>query len=114
MRAGYLFAALPGQSVHGAEFIATALGQGAVAVLTDATGAQMAAEALGRVPAPRWSWPRIRAQALACAAALWFGAQPETMVAVTGTNGKTSVATFTRQIWAALGPCRDQHRHHRG
>jgi UDP-N-acetylmuramoyl-L-alanyl-D-glutamate--2,6-diaminopimelate ligase len=41
--------------------------------------------------------------ALACAAALWFGAQPEVMVAVTGTNGKTSVATFTRQIWAALG-----------
>ncbi|OZA12295.1 MAG: UDP-N-acetylmuramoyl-L-alanyl-D-glutamate--2,6-diaminopimelate ligase, partial [Rhodobacterales bacterium 17-64-5] len=41
--------------------------------------------------------------ALAAAAALWFGGQPETMVAVTGTNGKTSVATFTRQIWAALG-----------
>jgi UDP-N-acetylmuramoyl-L-alanyl-D-glutamate--2,6-diaminopimelate ligase len=41
--------------------------------------------------------------AMACAAALWFGAQPETVVAVTGTNGKTSVATFTRQIWAALG-----------
>jgi UDP-N-acetylmuramoyl-L-alanyl-D-glutamate--2,6-diaminopimelate ligase len=40
---------------------------------------------------------------MACAAALWFGAQPETVVAVTGTNGKTSVATFTRQIWAALG-----------
>jgi UDP-N-acetylmuramoyl-L-alanyl-D-glutamate--2,6-diaminopimelate ligase len=37
------------------------------------------------------------------AAALWFGAQPATMVAVTGTNGKTSVATFTRQIWQALG-----------
>jgi UDP-N-acetylmuramoyl-L-alanyl-D-glutamate--2,6-diaminopimelate ligase len=34
---------------------------------------------------------------------LWFGAQPAVMVAVTGTNGKTSVATFTRQIWAALG-----------
>jgi UDP-N-acetylmuramoyl-L-alanyl-D-glutamate--2,6-diaminopimelate ligase len=42
-------------------------------------------------------------QALAYAAALWFGAQPETMVAVTGTNGKTSVASFTRQIWEALG-----------
>ena len=42
-------------------------------------------------------------EALACAAALWFGAQPETMVAVTGTNGKTSVASFARQIWAGLG-----------
>ncbi|MEM9913226.1 MAG: UDP-N-acetylmuramoyl-L-alanyl-D-glutamate--2,6-diaminopimelate ligase, partial [Pseudomonadota bacterium] len=37
------------------------------------------------------------------AAALWFGHQPETMVAVTGTNGKTSVASFARQIWMALG-----------
>jgi UDP-N-acetylmuramoyl-L-alanyl-D-glutamate--2,6-diaminopimelate ligase len=41
--------------------------------------------------------------AFAGAAALWFGAQPETMVAVTGTNGKTSVASFTRQLWAHLG-----------
>jgi UDP-N-acetylmuramoyl-L-alanyl-D-glutamate--2,6-diaminopimelate ligase len=41
--------------------------------------------------------------ALAYAAALWFGRQPENMVAVTGTNGKTSVASFTRQIWQALG-----------
>jgi UDP-N-acetylmuramoyl-L-alanyl-D-glutamate--2,6-diaminopimelate ligase len=39
---------------------------------------------------------------LARAAALWFHAQPEVMVAVTGTNGKTSVATFARQIWSAL------------
>jgi len=42
-------------------------------------------------------------QTLALTAALWFGRQPEVMVGVTGTNGKTSVASFTRQIWAALG-----------
>ena len=41
-------------------------------------------------------------QTLAYTAALWFGVQPETMVAVTGTNGKTSVSTFTRQLWQAL------------
>jgi len=40
---------------------------------------------------------------MARAAALWFGGQPEVMIAVTGTNGKTSVATFTRQIWEHLG-----------
>jgi UDP-N-acetylmuramoyl-L-alanyl-D-glutamate--2,6-diaminopimelate ligase len=40
---------------------------------------------------------------LAHAAALWFGPGPETVVAVTGTNGKTSVASFTRQIWERLG-----------
>jgi UDP-N-acetylmuramoyl-L-alanyl-D-glutamate--2,6-diaminopimelate ligase len=42
-------------------------------------------------------------QVLARAAALWWGAQPETAVAVTGTNGKTSVASFCRQLWTALG-----------
>ena len=41
--------------------------------------------------------------ALAIAASRWSGRQPEVMVAVTGTNGKTSVASFTRQIWEALG-----------
>ena len=41
--------------------------------------------------------------ALARAAARLFPRQPETIVAVTGTSGKTSVAAFTRQIWASLG-----------
>lgn len=102
VRAGMLFAALPGTAVHGAKFIAMALEQGAAAVLTDAEGARLAAEILaeGDVALVVAEDPRA---ALACAAALWFGAQPEVMVAVTGTNGKTSVATFTRQIWAALG-----------
>jgi UDP-N-acetylmuramoyl-L-alanyl-D-glutamate--2,6-diaminopimelate ligase len=102
VRAGMLFAALPGTATHGAHFIPAALEQGAVAILTDATGARMAAEALAETDVALVVAEDPRA-ALACAAALWFGAQPETMVAVTGTNGKTSVATFTRQIWAALG-----------
>ena len=42
-------------------------------------------------------------RALALMAARFFGAQPDTIVAVTGTSGKTSVADFTRQIFAALG-----------
>ena len=102
VRAGLLFAALPGTAVHGATFIGAALEQGAAAVLTDATGARLAAEALAETDVALVVAEDPRA-ALACAAALWFGAQPEVMVAVTGTNGKTSVATFTRQIWAALG-----------
>ena len=102
VRAGMLFAALPGTAVHGAQFIGTALEQGAAAVLTDATGARLAAEVLADTDVALVVAEDPRA-ALACAAALWFGAQPEVMVAVTGTNGKTSVATFTRQIWAALG-----------
>ncbi len=102
VRPGHLFAALPGTRVHGGEFIQYALRMGAGAVLTDRQGAEIAAEALAASEAALVVVEDSR-QALAYAAALWFGAQPEVMVAVTGTNGKTSVATFTRQIWEALG-----------
>jgi UDP-N-acetylmuramoyl-L-alanyl-D-glutamate--2,6-diaminopimelate ligase len=99
---GFLFAALPGSAAHGASFIQAALDRGAGAVLTDAEGARLAAEALAGTEAALIVVEDPRA-ALAGAAALWFALQPETVVAVTGTNGKTSVATFTRQIWVALG-----------
>jgi UDP-N-acetylmuramoyl-L-alanyl-D-glutamate--2,6-diaminopimelate ligase len=99
---GGLFAALPGTRVHGAEFIGYALSMGAGAILTDRAGAAIAADALAASDAALVVVEDARA-ALAHAAALWFGAQPGTMVAVTGTNGKTSVASFTRQIWAELG-----------
>ncbi len=102
VRDGALFAALPGTLVHGARFIPAALEAGASAILTDAAGARLAADALAGADAALVLAEDPR-QTLAYAAALWFGAQPETMVAVTGTNGKTSVATFTRQIWEALG-----------
>ena len=102
VRPGMLFAALPGTARHGADFIATAMAQGAAAILTDPMGAVIGAQAIGLsdVALVVADDPR---EALAYAAALWFGAQPGCMVAVTGTNGKTSAATFTRQIWAALG-----------
>jgi UDP-N-acetylmuramoyl-L-alanyl-D-glutamate--2,6-diaminopimelate ligase len=97
-----LFAALPGVNVHGGEFIQYALRMGATAILTDRQGAQIAATeiadhdpAMVIVEDPR--------QALAYAAALWFGQQPNATVAVTGTNGKTSVTSFTRQIWQLMG-----------
>ncbi len=99
--AGVLFAALPGARMHGAEFIGPALRMGAAAILTDAAGAKLAADVLAGSDAALVVAEDARA-ALSGAAALWFGAQPETMVAVTGTNGKTSVASFTRQIWMAL------------
>jgi UDP-N-acetylmuramoyl-L-alanyl-D-glutamate--2,6-diaminopimelate ligase len=102
VRDGVLFAALPGARMHGAEFIGPALRTGAAAVLTDAEGARIAAEVLAGSDVALVVAEDARA-ALSGAAALWFGAQPAVMVAVTGTNGKTSVATFTRQIWSALG-----------
>jgi UDP-N-acetylmuramoyl-L-alanyl-D-glutamate--2,6-diaminopimelate ligase len=99
---GSLFAALPGSAAHGATYIDIALGRGANAVLTDRAGAQVAADVLSRTHAAVIIAEDAR-ETLAGAAALWFAAQPTKMVAVTGTNGKTSVATFTRQIWQALG-----------
>jgi UDP-N-acetylmuramoyl-L-alanyl-D-glutamate--2,6-diaminopimelate ligase len=99
---GGLFAALPGSRVHGGDFIRYALRMGAGAILTDREGAEIAASELAAADAALVVVEDARA-ALAHAAALWFGAQPDTVVAVTGTNGKTSVASFTRQIWAALG-----------
>ncbi|PZO67804.1 MAG: UDP-N-acetylmuramoyl-L-alanyl-D-glutamate--2,6-diaminopimelate ligase [Paracoccus denitrificans] len=102
VRDGFLFAALPGSATHGGEFIQYALRQGASAVLTDRQGAALAADALAGADAALIVSDDPRA-ALAGAAALWFGAQPKTVVAVTGTSGKTSVATFTRQIWQAMG-----------
>ncbi|WP_050528738.1 UDP-N-acetylmuramoyl-L-alanyl-D-glutamate--2,6-diaminopimelate ligase [Pseudorhodobacter aquimaris] len=99
VRDGVLFAALPGSVVHGAEYIRAAVTRGASAILTDAEGAAIARDDLGDAALIVTEDAR---QALAYAAALWSGAQPETIVAVTGTNGKTSVATFTRQIWMGL------------
>ncbi len=99
---GFLFAALPGSAVHGAAYIDVAIAQGAAAILTDVRGAALGAQLLNAsdVAVVIAEDPR---EALARAASLWFANQPATMIAVTGTNGKTSVASFARQIWTALG-----------
>ena len=102
VKEGFLFAALPGSRVHGGEFIQYALRMGAGAILTDAKGARIAADELDASHAALIVAQDPR-QVLAYTSALWFGGQPETMVAVTGTNGKTSVSTFCRQIWMLMG-----------
>ncbi len=102
VRDGAMFAALPGSRAHGAAFIGAALRMGAVAVLTDAAGLAQAEAALGRLAVPV-ILSEVPRHALAIAASRFYASQPEVVVAVTGTNGKTSVASFTRQIWEALG-----------
>ena len=102
VKEGFLFAAMPGSRMHGGEFIQYALRMGAAAVLTDAEGAQIAADELAESGAALVITNAPR-EALALTSALWFGGQPQTMVAVTGTNGKTSVSTFVRQIWIEMG-----------
>ena len=102
VRDGFLFAAMPGTRVHGAEFIQYALRQGAVAILTDAEGARLAADEIAKAGAALIIAEDPR-QALAYTASLWFQRQPRVVTAVTGTNGKTSVSTFLRQLWVLLG-----------
>ncbi len=102
VKPGHLFAALPGSLAHGGEFVPYAVRMGAAAILTDEAGLKRAEAEAGPVAVPVILVENPR-RTLALAAARWSGAQPETMVAVTGTNGKTSVASFTRQIWEALG-----------
>lgn len=102
VKPGHLFAALPGATVHGGEFIQYALRMDAAAILTDAQGASIAAEVLAGADVAVVIAQDPRAT-LAQAASLWFGAHPSTVVAVTGTNGKTSVSTFCRQIWETMG-----------
>ncbi|HZZ67021.1 MAG TPA: UDP-N-acetylmuramoyl-L-alanyl-D-glutamate--2,6-diaminopimelate ligase [Phenylobacterium sp.] len=94
VRPGWLFAALPGAKVDGRSFAPKALEQGAAAIL--------AGREIEGVSAPLViaSDPR---RVYALAAAAFWGAQPATCVAVTGTNGKTSVAGFCRQMFAHAG-----------
>jgi UDP-N-acetylmuramoyl-L-alanyl-D-glutamate--2,6-diaminopimelate ligase len=93
---GFLFFALAGSRTDGAAYAADAAGKGAAAIVA-AAGSGPSAIA---VPVLEVEDPR---RALALAAARFYGAQPRVMVAVTGTAGKTSVASFTRQIWESEG-----------
>ncbi|MEQ8347597.1 MAG: UDP-N-acetylmuramoyl-L-alanyl-D-glutamate--2,6-diaminopimelate ligase [Sneathiellaceae bacterium] len=97
VRPGFLFAALSGLRQDGASFIPEALRRGAVAILS-------APEARDAVPAEAvWLADAEPRRRLALLAARFFGRQPARVVAVTGTNGKTSTAVFTQGIWASLG-----------
>lgn len=94
--ANFVFFALPGSKRDGLCFAAEAVARGAVAVVGErASETPLAGAVFVKVADVH--------RALALAAARFFPMQPETIVAVTGTSGKTSVAAFTRQIWLALG-----------
>jgi UDP-N-acetylmuramoyl-L-alanyl-D-glutamate--2,6-diaminopimelate ligase len=96
VKPGYLFAALSGTRTDGARFIADAVARGATAILASP---DTVVDAPG-VVIVRDENPRRR---LALIAARFYRLQPKIAAAVTGTNGKTSVASFLRQIWEAQG-----------
>ncbi|MEO0327550.1 MAG: UDP-N-acetylmuramoyl-L-alanyl-D-glutamate--2,6-diaminopimelate ligase [Pseudomonadota bacterium] len=91
---GTLFFGLPGTNVDGSKFVGDAWKKGAVAAIVS-QGAELEDVAIPvlKVPDPRYI--------LAKAAEAFYCDQPKIVAAVTGTAGKTSVATFLRQIWEA-------------
>jgi UDP-N-acetylmuramoyl-L-alanyl-D-glutamate--2,6-diaminopimelate ligase len=97
IKSGDVFVAIEGGKTDGLKFVGAAIAAGATAIL---------AQRPPDVPLP----PHVALvgvgnarRALALMAAKFFPRQPQTIAAVTGTSGKTSVAAFTRQIWTALG-----------
>lgn len=95
-QAGYLFAALRGSKANGTQFVGPAIAAGAAAVLADEDAELNGVDA----PILRAKDPR---RMLAMMAARFYPHQPEKLVAVTGTSGKTSVAAFARQIFEKAG-----------
>ena len=92
---GDLFIAIAGEKSHGASFAAVAAEKGAVAILTDEIGANLVG---GVLPTIVVSNPKEVSADIAS----WFFDRPFSQmvsVGVTGTNGKTTVATLLRQLW---------------
>lgn len=99
VKPGYLFIAVPGTQKDGLSFVPDALSRGARAVLAP-EGADrnlLLPEGVALLVSKD-----LRGATAAVASAL-YPLQPECVVAVTGTSGKTSTAQFAREIWAALG-----------
>ena len=96
IKSGDAFVAIEGGKTDGGKFVDAAIAAGAVAVVAKQPPPMLPdGVAFVRVDNAR--------RALALMAAKVHPRQPQTIAAVTGTSGKTSVATFTRQIWTALG-----------
>ena len=95
VKPGFLFAALAGVAAHGRDFVAQAKANGAVAVLS--AGDLSADPGIAHVTASN------ARNAFALAASAFYPKRPQTIVAVTGTNGKSSTVDFLRQIWTHAG-----------
>ena len=96
IKSGFLFIAIAGAKADGAHFAKRAAVAGAAAVVAEQCPD-------GLPPAVGFIQVDNARRALALAAAKFYPQQPQTIAAVTGTSGKTSVAAFTRQIWSRLG-----------
>jgi UDP-N-acetylmuramoyl-L-alanyl-D-glutamate--2,6-diaminopimelate ligase len=97
VKPGFIFFALKGAAMNGAEFIEAAVKAGAIAIVCDEDTQVPVLPGLAVIHSKN---PRLL---FAQVAAIFYGSQPEHIVAVTGTNGKTSAAFFYAQICHLLG-----------
>jgi UDP-N-acetylmuramoyl-L-alanyl-D-glutamate--2,6-diaminopimelate ligase len=100
VRAGDLYAALPGEHTHGAAYCDQAVAAGAIAILTDQAGRDRAART--GVPVFVVSAPRDRLGDISC----WIYGDPShrmTMIGVTGTSGKTTTSYLAEAGLRAAG-----------
>ena len=95
IKPGDAFFALPGTVTHGAKYADVAIANGAGAIVSD-----QPVEDAGETPVILVD--DVRTTFATAMARLW-APQPETLVGITGTNGKTSIAGYVRQIWTASG-----------
>ncbi|WP_319413401.1 UDP-N-acetylmuramoyl-L-alanyl-D-glutamate--2,6-diaminopimelate ligase [uncultured Cohaesibacter sp.] len=99
---GFIFVGVPGSKVDGAQYVPKALAQGAIlAIISDHSKLPHDFDPSGK-PIFRLEDPHL---ALASLAGAFYDVSLEKVAAVTGTNGKTSIASFLRQIWASGGKC---------
>lgn len=97
VRDGYLFAALPGEVLDGHDYIKSAIERRASVILMDENHALT-----NSVQVLKLQRDQLH-HAFSVLVGRFYNAQPPRIVAVTGTNGKSSVVHFTNQIWQALG-----------
>ena len=96
VKTGFLFAAMQGTKTDGVNYIDDAIKRGASVILAP-LGTKISNKDVLLIEDEN---PRKR---MALMASCFYGKQPENIAAVTGTNGKTSVSDFVRQIWKYLG-----------
>ena len=93
VKKGFAFVALSGTKENGERYIPNAIENGAVAIL--------AQKSISGLPVPVFVIPDMR-HSMALLSTAFYNKKPETLLAVTGTNGKTSTVFFVREILSAF------------
>jgi UDP-N-acetylmuramoyl-L-alanyl-D-glutamate--2,6-diaminopimelate ligase len=93
VKPGNMFFAIPGKNYNGEDFISAAIANGASDIVLEKPAPQLRQDV-------NYHFINNVRKTLSECAALFYGSQPQTIVGVTGTNGKTSVTEYYRQFAA--------------